>query len=137
MAAASVAIPVPVPAYEQRAAIPGLSLPESKAIAKTLVPAALGGGLSLGVIAATYPRHGVLAGMLMMVTGGLLAGTAPLLSIPQEMGLGAFVASAGWLLERAVGEINTPTATQAGAVVLPPVTLPDGTQVTFTRGVAA
>ncbi len=133
---AATSIPVSPTAIQQRATIPGLGLPTSADLYKVVLPAGLGGALALTVITSLFPKRGSVAALLMGVTGGLLAGTAPLLSLPQEIGLGAFVASGSWLTLRALNEIPLP-ATPAGAAVLPPVTLPDGTTVTFGRRAAA
>lgn len=124
-------------AIQQRGGIPGLSLPTSADLYKVVLPAALGGALAITVITSLFPKRGTVAAGLMGVTGALLAGTAPLLSLPQEIGLGAFVASGTWLTLRTIGEIPLPSEAAGAAEALPAVTLPDGTRVAFGRRSAA
>lgn len=111
-------------------------LPTTSDLYRVILPGAVGAGMALLTITSLFPKHGTVAGALWAVGGGLMAGTAPPLTLAQEIGMGAFVAAGTWLTLRALNEIPLP-ATPAGAAVLPPVTLPDGTTVTFGRRAAA
>ena len=129
------AIATGLPQSVIRQAVPSAAIPSGTDLYRTLLPAALGAAVVLLPTMTLFPKHASLFAGLSFVTGSIMAASAPPLTLPQEIGLGAAVASGTWLAVRAVGEIRTPSAT-AGAVAIPPVSMPDGSKLTFQRRVA-
>ncbi len=119
-----------------RQAVPSAAIPSGADVYRTILPAAIGGAIALVPTMTLFPHRGTIFAGLAFITGSLMAAASPPLTLPQEIGLGAAIASGTWLVTRAVGEIKAPAAT-AGAVGIPPVNLPDGSQIAFQRRSAA
>ncbi len=126
----------PLPQSIVRQAVPTAAIPSTMDVTRTLFPAAIGAGVALVPTMILFPNHASIFAGLSFITGSLMAASSPPLTLAQEIGVGAAIASGTWLVTRAVGEIKAPAAT-AGAVGIPPVNLPDGSQIAFQRRSAA
>lgn len=130
------AITTALPQSIIRQVVPSAAIPSAADVSRTLLPAALGAAVALTPTMILYPNHSSLFAGLAFVTGSVMAASAPPLTLAQEIGLGAAIASGTWLVTRAFHEIKLPPATAAAVADIPPVDLGNGAQLAFTRRVA-
>jgi len=92
-----VTVQVSPPAYQVRKQA-GLQIPSGKELYQALGGAAIGVALSAVMLGVVPPdRKWIVAG-LTLIAGGLAAATSPIGTITQEIGLGSFAASTGWIV---------------------------------------
>lgn len=80
----------------------------------------LAGGVIAGALIGTalitkiFPGQRVLMALAIMTGGAIFAGTSPVASLPESVGLGATVSGAGFLMLDAMHEITPPAGTTTG-----------------------
>ena len=92
-----VTVQVSPPAYQVRKQA-GLQIPSGKELGQALGGAAIGVALSAVMLGVLPPGRKWIAAGLTLIAGGLAAATSPIGTIAQEIGIGSFAASTGWMI---------------------------------------
>lgn len=108
-------IPSPLTRAAAKAATPELRPAPLAESWKAAAGVAAGAGLGAAAIFKLFPQNQWLTATLLGTGGLILAGSSSIGTWPEELGLGFFAVSSGWIVFAALGDIATPAPPPGGA----------------------